>query len=66
MPAYRYVTEYGSAIMLATKRLTGVTPEVNLRERVAHMLPSREHQGWGFSPEVNKFEQVWGSPGAQV
>ena len=45
MPAYRYATEYGSAIMLATKRLTGVTPEVNLRERVAHMPPSREHQG---------------------
>ena len=32
MPALRYVEEIGSAAILATKRLAGVTPEVNLRK----------------------------------
>ena len=37
MPACRYVEEIDSAAMLATKRLAGVTPEVNLREHVTCM-----------------------------
>ena len=37
MPAHRYVKENGSAAMLATKRLAGITPEVNPREHVTHM-----------------------------
>ena len=41
MPAYRYMEEIGLATMLATKRPAGVTPQVNLRERVICMpLPS--------------------------
>ena len=41
MPACRYMDENGSAAMLATKRLVGVTPEVNFRECVTCMpLPS--------------------------
>ena len=41
MSAHRYVEENGLAAMLATKRSAGVTPEVNLRECVAHTpLPS--------------------------
>ena len=41
MPAHRYVEETGLAAILATKRSTGVTPEVNLRECVTCMpLPS--------------------------
>ena len=34
MPAHRYVEENGLAAMLGTKRLVGVTPEVNLWEHV--------------------------------
>ena len=34
MPACRYVEKNDSASILATKRLVGVTPEVNLREHV--------------------------------
>ena len=37
MPAYRYMEQNGSATMLVAKSLAGVTPEVNLRECVAHM-----------------------------
>ena len=37
----RYVEEIGSAAMLAAKRSTDITPEVNLREHIRHMpLPS--------------------------
>ena len=36
MPAHRYMEEIGLAAMLATKRLAGVAPEVNLGECVAH------------------------------
>ena len=32
MPARRYMGEIGSAAMLASKRLAGVVPEMNLRE----------------------------------
>ena len=39
MPARRYVEENGSATMLATKRLVGVTPELNLREHVTCTPP---------------------------
>ena len=44
MPGRRYMEEIGSAAVLATKRLEGVTPEVNLRKHVTHMPP----------PSVNK------------
>ena len=44
MPSYRYMEENGSAAMLATKRLAGVTPEVNLRYYVTYTPP----------PSVNK------------
>ena len=37
MPSCRYVEEIGSAAMLATKRLAGVAPEVNLRECITCM-----------------------------
>ena len=40
MPGHRYVEELGSAAMLATKRLAGVTPEVNLMECVTWTSPS--------------------------
>ena len=41
IPARRYIEEIDSAGMLAAKRSTGVTPEVNLREHVMDMsLPS--------------------------
>ena len=41
MAAHRYVEEIGLAAMLSTKRLAGVTPEVNFRECVTCMpLPS--------------------------
>ena len=41
MPGCRYMEDIGSAAMLATERLAGVAPEVNLRELVAHTpLPS--------------------------
>ena len=39
MPAQRYLEEISSAAMLATKRSSGVTPEVNLRERISRMPP---------------------------
>ena len=34
MPGHEYMEEIGLAGMLATNRLEGVTPEVNLREHV--------------------------------
>ena len=37
MPSCRYVEEIGMAAMLVTKRLAGVTPELNLRECVICM-----------------------------
>ena len=41
IPACRYVEKNSSAAILATKRLAGVAPEVNLRECVTGMpLPS--------------------------
>ena len=41
MPGHRYVEDIDSASMLATKRLTGVAPEVNLKEFVTCMpMPS--------------------------
>ena len=41
MSARRYVEEIGSADMVVTKRLAGVTSEVNLGHHVAHTPPSR-------------------------
>ena len=38
MPDHRYVEENGFVVMLAVKRLAGVTPEVNLRECATHMV----------------------------
>ena len=41
MPTHRYVEENGLAALLATKRLAGVTPEVNPRKHLTRMpLPS--------------------------
>ena len=41
MPACRYIEENRLAAILATKRSTGVIPEVNLREHVTYIpLPS--------------------------
>ena len=47
MPAYRYVEENGSVVMLATKRSADVTPEVNLREhcQVQIRLPTLKPRG---------------------
>ena len=36
MPACRYTEKNGLAAMVATKRVAGVTPEVNLRECITH------------------------------
>ena len=44
MPAGRYVEQNSSASMLATKRLAGITQEVNLREDVPHMPLCQAHQ----------------------
>ena len=41
MPACRYVEENGLAAMLTTKRLAGVTLEVNLRECVTYASAKR-------------------------
>ena len=38
MPAHRYMEEIGSVAMLATKRLAGVAPKVNLREHESHNM----------------------------
>ena len=38
MPACRYVEDISSAAMLATNRSAGVTPEMNLSERVTCSL----------------------------
>ena len=50
MPARKYVKENSSAVMLATKRSTGVAPEVNLMDRISRMpLPSENktaHSGF--------------------
>ena len=52
MPACRYMDENGSAAMLATKRLVGVTPEVNFRECLTCMpLPSANNALWLWNPE---------------
>ena len=40
VPASRYVEENGSAAILATKRLAGVTPEVNLLEYMCNTYTS--------------------------
>ena len=37
MPGYRYLEDISLVAMLATKRLAGVTPEVNLGEHLACM-----------------------------
>ena len=46
MAAYRYVEENGLATMLATKRLAGLTPEVNLREYVNTYTSRAAHSGF--------------------
>ena len=40
MPAGKYVEEFGLAAMLPTKRLVGVTPDMNLSECVKCMPSS--------------------------
>ena len=53
MPAHRCVENNCSAVMLATKRSAGVTPEVNLRECVTCMsLPSMNKAAYsGFETQ---------------
>ena len=50
MSVHRYVEVNGLAAMLATKRLAGVAPEVNIRECVTHMpllsLNKASHSGF--------------------
>ena len=45
MPAFKYVEENGLSVMLVTKRLAGVTPEVNLRECATHRPVSSANKG---------------------
>ena len=63
MPVHRYVEEIGSAAMLATKRLAGVTPEVNLRECVTCMpLPSvnkAAHSGFETQRRHHQKSKMW-------
>ena len=41
MPAHKYMEENDFAVMLATKRSAGVTPEANLKEHVTYRpIPS--------------------------
>ena len=42
MPTHKYVEDNGPAMMLSTKRLAGVAPEVNLKEHVTCTLPKCE------------------------
>ena len=53
MPGHRYVEEISSTAMLATKRLAGVAPEVNLMEYVTCMpLPSMNKPAYsGFKTQ---------------
>ena len=53
MPAIRYVEEIGLAAMLASKKVAGVTPEVNFREWVTYMpLPSTNKAAYsGFETQ---------------
>ena len=57
MPAHRYMDEIGLAVKLATKKLTGVIPQVNLMEHV-HLcqvqirLPTLALKPEEMSPEV--------------
>ena len=52
MPACRYMEEYGSAAMLATKRSAGVTPEMNLREHITRTpLPMNKSAHSGFETQ---------------
>ena len=48
MRGHSYVEEISSAAMLTTKRLAGVKPQVNLRERVLRQARNPEE----MSPEV--------------
>ena len=54
MIACRYVEENGLVTMLVAKRSVGVTPEMNLRERVTCMpLPSIRLPTLALKPRVN-------------
>ena len=53
MPDCRYVEDNGLAVMLAAKRLAGVTPELNLIDHVKDMpLPSANKAAhYGFETQ---------------
>ena len=63
MPAHRYGEEIGLAAMLASKRLAGVTPEVNLTEHVTCMpLPSAnnaDHSGFETQRRCHQKSKTW-------
>ena len=54
--------ENGSAAMLATKRSTGVTPEVNLRKCITHILPPSMNKAAhsGFETQKSKNRGISG------
>ena len=65
-PAHRYVKEIGLAAMLATKKLAGVAPEVNVREHVPVWVRLPAHSGFvtmechqKFKTEVSVAPQKW-------
>ena len=69
MPACRYMEEIGLVAMLATKRLAGIKPELNLREHVTCMpLPSMNkvvHSGFDTQRRRNQKSKTGASVAAQ-
>ena len=58
MLACRYVEENGSAAMLATKRLAGVTPEVKLSEHVKCTPPPSTNKAAHSGCETKMSQEV--------
>ena len=67
MLVHKYVEEKDLVAMLATKRLVGVTPEVNLCENVTvHRLPSANkaaHSGFETQRRRHQKSKTWGISG---
>ena len=59
MPAHRYLEETGLAFVLATKGLTGVRPDMNLKEYVACMPPPSTNKAArvGFETERRRHQK---------
>ena len=57
MPAHRCVGENGLAAILATKRLAGVTPEVNLRQCVLCMPTQSANKATPSGFETQRYHQ---------